>query len=339
MSDRLTSITLLSPIPHFTAGFAPLVLMKALGFDHEEGIDVTVRELGIPSKAWQGVANREGDATWVNTVFIFTARDMGLDMKVFSAYARHQNRSFVVADESPVRSIAELKGATLGLFARDHEQFADAALRAHGIDPERDVRFVSFRHEQSFEADRMAAALKSGEIKALWLLDIMHGHVEIEGVKLRRLPAGVVDRLTPSSCLFTNGESLANRPEALEGLARAIARGTLFAHVNPEAAIRVVWKHEPRTRPAPGQEERALRRDRIGLMARLTNHGIEDPADPRLGWISAAEMESWRDFMVETKAISKPLPLETYYTTAFMGEINDFDAPALIARARSFVVN
>ena len=339
MPERLTPITLLSPIPHFTAGFAPLVLMKALAFDREEGIDVTVRELGIPSKAWQGVANGAGDATWVNTVFIFTARDIGLDMKIFSSYARHQNRSFVVADESPVQSIAELKGATLGLFARDHEQFADAALRAHGIDPERDVRFVSFRHEQSFEAEKMAAALKSGEIKALWLLDIMHGHVAIEGVKLRRLPAGIVDTLTPSSCLFTNGASLADRPEALAGLARAIARGTLFAHVNPEAAIRMVWKYEPRTRPAPGLEERALRRDRIGLMARLRNHGIEDPANPRLGQISSAEMESWRDFMIATKAISRGLPLETYYTTALMDEINNFDVPALIERAHTFVVN
>jgi hypothetical protein len=43
--------------------------------------------------------------------------------------------------------------------------------------------------------------------------------------------------------------------------------------------------------------------------------------------------------MVETKAISKALPLETYYTTAFMDEINAFDAPALIERARTFVVN
>ena len=335
MTARLEPVTLLSPLPYLTAAFAPIVLMNTLGFDRDEGLDVTVRDIGMPGKSWKGLIDREGDATFINTIFTFVARDQGHDMRIISSYARHQNRSFVVPDESPIRSIAELKGTKLGVFARDHEQFADAALRAHGIDPEHDVTFASFRHEQSFEADKMAAALKSGEIKAIWLLDVMYGHLEIEGIKLRRLPGGVVDTLTPCSSVCTNDDVLARRPAVLVGLCRAIARATLFAHVNPEAAIHAVWEREPRNKPAPGDEARILRRDRIGLETRLKNHGIEDPKNPRLGQVTATEVAAWRDFLVDTKTISKPLPVDTYYTTAIMEKINDFDAPALIERARS----
>lgn len=336
MVEKLAPVTLLSPLPYTTAGFAPIALMTEMGFDRDEGIDVTVRNMGIPGKAWRGLLDREGDATFINTNFTYLARDRGRDMRIFASYARHQNRAFVVPEESLIQSIEELKGKTLGLFALDHEEFANAALRAHGIDPDRDVRFVNFRHENSFEADRMAAALKSGEIEAIWLLDIMYGHLAVEGVTLRRLPSGVVDKLTPSSCLCTNDEVLVKNPEALAGLARALARATVFAQGNPEAAIKVVWRHEPRNRPEVGQEGRMLQRDRIGLETRLRNHGIEDPSRPKLGVINASEIEAWRDFLYDNKAISQRLPVDSYYTTSLMDKINDFDALDLISRAKAF---
>ena len=201
MSATLKQVTLLSPLPYLTAGFAPIVVMKALGFDRDEGLDVEIRDMGIPGNAYRGLLNREGDATFINTIFTFLTRDKGSDMRIFGAYARHQNRSFVVPEESPVRTIEELKGSTLGLFSMDHEEFAEATLRAHGIDPARDVRFINYRTTQSYDADKMAAALKGGAIKAIWLLDVTFGLVEMEGVKVRRLPSKFVDKLKPSSSL------------------------------------------------------------------------------------------------------------------------------------------
>jgi NitT/TauT family transport system substrate-binding protein len=185
----------------------------------------------------------------------------------------------------------------------------------------------------------MAAALKSGEIKAIWLLDITYGLLAVEGVKVRRLPSKAVDRLTPSSSLCTNDEVLAKRTEDLAGLNRAIARGTVFSHANPDAAIRLVWKYEPRARPAPGQEQRALERDRIGLKVRLQNHGIEDPNKPNLGVIVASEIEAWRDFLFDTKAIAKKLPVDDYFTTTAMRGVNNFDAPGLVKRAQDFRIS
>jgi NitT/TauT family transport system substrate-binding protein len=328
----LEQVTLLSPLPYLTAAFAPVVVMKELGFDRDEGLEVAVRELGVPGNAWRALINREGDATFINTIFTFLARDKGFDMKIFGCYARHQNRSFVVPQGSAVQSIAELKGATLGLFSLDHEEFATATLRAHGIDPDRDVRLINYRTTKSLDADKMAAALESGELKAIWLLDIMYGHLEIEGVKIRRLPSAV-DKLTPASSLCTNDEVVKNRPQALRGLLRAILRGIVFTQANPEAAIGMVWKHEPRNRPAPGEEERSLRRDRIGLEMRLKNHAVGQPVNPRLGAVDASEIEAWRDFLLSNTAISKRLPVEAYYTSLIASGVKDIDAPSPVQSA------
>ena len=332
----LEQISLLSPLPYLTAGFAPVVVMKELGFDRDEDLDVTVRDMGTPGNAYRGLLDHEGDATFINTIFTFLTRDKGSDMKIFGAYARYQNRSFVVPEDSPVRSIEELKGATLGLFSMDHEEFAEATLRAHGIDPEKDVRFINYRTPQSYDADKMAQALKSGAIKAIWLLDITFGLLAVEGVKVRRLPSKLVDKLTPSSSVCTTDPVLAKRPQALAGLMRAIARGTVFARANPEAAIRLVWKYEPRTRPGAGGEQRALERDRVGLGVRLENHGVDDPSRPQLGIISPEEIAAWRDFLFDTKAIANKRPVGDYFTGELLGEVNKFDAPALVKRARDF---
>jgi hypothetical protein len=71
----------------------------------------------------------------------------------------------------------------------------------------------------------------------------------------------------------------------------------------------------------------------------LQNHGIEDPNRPHLGVIAASEIEAWRDFLFDTKAIAKKLPVDDYFTTAAMNKVNDFDAPGLVKRAQEFKIS
>ena len=155
---------------------------------------------------------------------------------------------------------------------------------------------------------------------------------------MRRLPSKAVDALTPSSSVCTNDEVLAKRAEDLARLNRAIARGTVFAHANPDAAIRLVWKYEPRARPAPGEEQRALERDRIGLKVRLQNHGIVDPNKPNLGGVSAAENQVLARFSVRHQGDLEEAAGRRLLHDRDTGLANDFDAPALVKRAKEFKI-
>ena len=341
-TGALEPVTLLSPLPtkgatpHLMPPVAPLVLINPLGYAAEEGLDVTIESCGIPSAAIEGVIEGRGDATFVNAVFNFLYRDQGHPFFAFSCYVRHQNRTFVVPETSDATSLQDLKGTTVGLFAIDHLPFARATLMADGIDADTEVKFNVYRHKDSFQADEMVNALKSGEIKSIWLLDVMVGHFPAAGVPVRNLPATLVDTLTPSACLLTTDSRMEERSDVLGRLARAVAKGTVFCQANPVAAVRLVWEHVREARPAPGAEDIAFQRDLFALKARLENQRVDNTRDPRWGLIEDEGMAAWQDFLLETGEIKTRLPLAEHYTNDLVETINDFDPAPVIEQARSY---
>ena len=334
-SGALEPVTLLSPFPHLMPPVAPLALIGPLGYAAQEDLDVTIESCGIPSAAIEGVIEGLGDATFVNAVFNFLYRDQGHPFFAFSCYVRHQNRTFVVSETSDATSLQDLRGTTVELFAIDHLPFARATLMADGIDADKEVKFNVYRHKDSFQADEMVNALGCGEIKSIWLLDVMVGHFPVAGVPVRSLPATLVDRLTPSACLFTTDSRMRERADVLGRLARAVAKGTVFCQTNPTAAVRLLWEHVPEARPAPGDEDDAFRRDLFALKARLENQRVDNTPDPRWGVIDDEGMAAWQDFLLETGEIQTRLPLGEHYTNDLVGTINDFDPAPVVEQARS----
>ncbi len=335
-TDALEPVKLLSPFPHLMPPVAPLVLINPLGYAAEEGLDVTIKSCGIPSAAIEGVIEGRGDVAFVNAVFNFLYRDQGHPFFAFSCYVPHQNRTFVVPEESDVTSLQDLKGTTVGLFAIDHLPFARATLMADGIDADKEIKFNVYRHKDSFEADEMVDALRTGEIKSIWLLDVMVGHFPVAGLPVCNLPATLVDRLSPSACLFTNDACMRERSGVLGRLARAIAKGTLFCQTNPTAAVRLLWEYVPEARPAPGDEDLAFQRDLFALKARLENQRVDNTRDPRWGAIDDEGMAAWQEFLLETGEIKTRLPLGEHYTNDLVGTINDFDPAPVINQAHSY---
>ena len=179
--------------------------------------------------------------------------------------------------ESGIRSLGELRGKTIGLHYDDPElfDFACATLRSEGVDPKADVEFVTLPGTP-LDAPRMAAAIREGKVQAVWQLDVLAEFMVGEGVHLRLLPAPAIDRLTPSSCLNALDATLAARPAVFGALGRSLAKATLFALVNPRAAIEIVWERYPDARPA-GRETQAMRRELAALEVRLAGHRIERP--------------------------------------------------------------
>ena len=82
--------------------------------------------------------------------------------------------------------------------------------------------------------------------------------MEVGGLKFRRL-------VNPAFAkFFSNGivareEFLQANPDALAGLGRAVAKATVFAMENPEAAARIHWKIYPDAKPKGVDDAQALR--------------------------------------------------------------------------------
>jgi len=334
-------LTVLIPAPRLSTGFAPIWLADALGYAAEEGVDVIfdLARSGSPKQAVEGVVAGDGDMTFVNIVFSMMARDRGVPLRVFYGFVRAQNRSFTVPVKSSIRRLAELRGKTIGLHFDDPElfAFAKAVLVGVGIGPDREVSFMPLPGTP-FNVERMAAALRDGEVDAVWQLDILSGLMAAEGVSLRHLPAPI-DRLTPSSTMCALDESLVSRPRVFGAFGRAVAKATVFALANPAAAIRVIWRRYPDAGPRPGEDEkRAFRGELASLKERLEGQRIETAAVPKWGAITEQEIAAWQEFLFTTKAINTRRPPSEYFTDALVSEFNSFDPQAIIAQANEYSV-
>lgn len=336
--SRLGAIKVLAPVPRPTSNFAPIWLAEALGYAAQEGLDYEVELVGTPKNAADGVEAGRGDTTFINVVFTLLARERGVPLRPYYGFVRTQNRSFSVPSASPIRSLGDLRDKRIGLHYDDPEllEFAKAALRGAGIDPDTEVSYTTLPGSP-LDAPRMAASIRSWEVDAIWQLDVLAGLMEAEGVPLRLLPSKLIDPLTPSSCFSALDEKLEARPDAYGAFGRALAKGTIFALSNPEKTIRLLWKAYPTAAPGLGEDEaRAFDGELRALKVRLAGQRIDRASDPRWGAITRPEMEAWQDFLLRTGAITTRRDPSAYFSDALVEAFNAFDAQRIISQARSF---
>ena len=327
MSTPSHRMTVLAPVPHTTTNFAPVWLADALGCAEAEGLDYRVELSNSPKESVERITAGQGDATFVNIVFALLSQERGVSLRPFYAFVRKQNRAFSVPVDSPIKSLADLRGATIGLHYDDPElfQFACVSLKGAGVDPEKDVSFKPLAGSP-LDAPRMAAAVRDGEVQAIWQLDVLAGLLEAEGVPVRLLPAPMIDPLTPSSCFITLEKNLQERPEAYAALGRAIAAATRYALERPEETVKLIWERYPDARPGPQEDaERAFRGEVAALKVRLEGHRIEQAPIPLWGAISTDEIARWQDFFLQTGAFAARRDPRQYFSDAL---VPGFNAPA-----------
>ena len=337
--ERLTYVI---PMAHLPASLAPVMLVKALAYDRDEGFEMQIRVGGSPQEAGAAVGAGQGDVTFFHLVFGFFGREHGRHLKAFYSYARGRNRSFSVPLDSTMKTLADLRGKTIGLHSAGTKSsvqltgpfdLARAVLRDEGIDPDRDVRLAPLPGSP-FNGREMAEAVRTGKVDAVWQLDFNNALFDAEGLPLRALSSRVLDHLTPVSCLFTTDQYLAKHADLLGRLGRAVAKATVFAMTNPEATVRLAWQHVPQTRPAPRDEAPTLKRDLASLSARLQNQRLELGREPRWGAITEEEVANWQGFLLRAKAITQRRAPREYYTGTLIEQFNDFDASSVAAQAR-----
>lgn len=335
---NLGTLSVLAPVPHATTNFAPVWLADALGYAAAEGLDYRVVIAESPKDAVEGVIAGDGDCTFVNIVFTLLTRERGIPLVPFYAFVRNQNRGFSVPVDSPIKTLADLRGTTIGLHYDDPElrQFAHAALTGAGVDPETDVTFVPLPGSP-LDAPKMAAPLRDGTVQAVWQLDVFAGFMAVEGVPVRLLPAPMIDKLTPTSSFNALENTVESRSAAFGALGRAIAKATIFTLANPGGAIRLMWDRYPDSAPGTGDDsDRAFRRELAALKVRLEGHRIDHASIGKWGAISAGEMAAWQEFLLGTKAIETRRDPSVYFSDALVAEFNAFEPAPVIAEAKAY---
>ena len=120
-------------------------LPQALGYWKEEGLDVTVTSVEGSVAGMQQLAAGNLQIVSLGPEEIVIGREKGVKIKGFYVQARETIYRIVVAADSPLQKLADLKGKTIGVpaLASGSVPFAKALVASVGLDPEKDVKILA----------------------------------------------------------------------------------------------------------------------------------------------------------------------------------------------------
>ncbi len=304
-------------------------LPTALGYWKEEGLDVTVTSVEGSVAGMQQLAAGNLQVVSLSPEEIVIGREKGVHIKGFYVQARETIFRLVVPADSEIRAVRDLKGKTIGVptLASAAVPFAKAMAASAGLDGEKDLKFLA-----TGVGAPGALALSQKKVDAYGLWDTLQASMENGGLKLRRLDLPLVHEMLGQT-LATSDELLASSADVLVGVARGIAKATVFGLANPEAAVRIHWKLYPASRPQSGDEAKLMQDALRVFMSRFDLQRVDTRADKRFGFGSPAQWAKLQAIYKEQKVVQGTVPPGDLYSAQLIDRINTFDAAAIVRQA------
>lgn len=322
---------LTSPTP--TVAEAPHASVPAmLGFWKEEGLDVEVHPTSGSTQAVQLVTAGTSNFTMATVEPLIIGKQKGAKLVAIYNHVREPIYTIAVTEDSPVKSLTELKGKRIGVLSLSSGAvpFSKAMLASVGIEPEQGVGWLPIGIGQ-----QSVNAVKSNAVDAIGYWDWGYAIMENAGLRFRHFTTPETKNVL-SLAVVANEDFIAANPDVAAKFARGIAKSTLFTISNPEAAVRIHWEKYPQSKPTGIPEEQALKEAVHVLKARLEKYRIDNRSVPRWGAFTKEEWEATQDFLLNAKMISERKDTAAYYTDKFLDSINAFDQDAIRRRAKDY---
>ncbi|MDR1832402.1 MAG: ABC transporter substrate-binding protein [Fusobacteriaceae bacterium] len=216
---------------------SPTYIAYENGYFAEEGFDVTLITADGETRK---VGLNNGTLPLTNTDFQFLPPiEQGLKFSVVDGL-HYGCISIVVRGDSPIKSVADLKGKKIGVDELGSSPFQVTAswLALNDINVKGDVEIVPFGSDGNLQIQ----ALKNGEIDAAALWDPF-GTVAEQREGFRKLfDLGTHPDFAGKYCcfLFASDKVLEEEPEKIASLLRAYHKAQDWIAKNPEAAAKIV---------------------------------------------------------------------------------------------------
>lgn len=248
------------------------------------------------------------------------------------AYSYYTKPWYLLAvnPDSPIKTIAELKGKTIGLSSLGPPQIpaVEIYLRSAGLKAE-DVKMVAVSNKVS-----AAQMLKDGQVDAMMQTANNMTVFENAGFTFRFFPKPAeLDNLFGAG-YYVHERSISNPTikDALGRYFRVVAKSVLFMKTNPEAAVRIHWKVKPDSKPTGQSEEKALANAMRDLATTAEYAG--KPSSGKWGEYNSDKMRAYIAFAGVSDTLKDPGYL---YTTAFVQAANAFKDDDVVAFAKNYV--
>jgi NitT/TauT family transport system substrate-binding protein len=260
------------------------------------------------------------------------------DLGLISAYTwmpRVHNQTAVKPD-SPIKSIAELKGKTIGIRSTGDSGyfFLQGAFASMGIDPHKDVEWLTVG-----AGGPAGRALYDGAVAALAIWDVEFVRIGFAGFPVRILPNPPVAKTLFGNTYLVNQAAFEKNKSLYGPMFQAVAKGQIFTAANPRAAILLHWDLYPESKLKGKTDEEQLK-NMIHLLEVRRDKWFPEPdaADQRMGAAMPSQWTASEKFALGfAPQIKGKIPdLSKLYTLAALDDANKFDRKQFEDFARNF---
>jgi NitT/TauT family transport system substrate-binding protein len=302
-----------------SASWVAFAVAQDKGFFADAGVKVQLQFAGTTGTLLQSMAVNRIDVGIPTTDGFLAAVDQGQDLKMFYSVARRAESYLAVLPDSPISSMADLKGKTIGVQALSSgpTTLARSGLRQAGLDPDKDVSFVAV----GLGAPALDAMQKA-RVDAVMLYNIAYSTLETtSNVKLKYI------RTPENADLFATTvvakkSWITDNPAAVKGFGRALTKAYIWSIAHPEDAIRAMWKFYPESKTT-SDDAAEMKLALANFQAKMADVNVGDPTGTRTwGKYDPAAVQHWIDFAVENGTIKQAVEPSDVYTNEFVSEYN-----------------
>ena len=320
VDGELRQATLLLPFP-LVIGFPPIYGAKSLGYYEEEGLDLSIETASGGAAVVQQIAagNAEFGLTPPGPIIIAAAA--GQDLIVPYVYRTQLVFGLVGPEDSDIEDLSDLAGTTIGVSEATGGEvpFLEAILVSNGLTPGVDVEIV-----ETGGGAATAAALDANRVDT-YFSDFFNTLELSFEMPLQTYDIGEFESLHSGSVMVSN-ELVANDPNLIICLGRAIARATERTYASPEAMIAILSEDY-------GDQITDPEFDLLFLEQVLTADVQYEDSGGLWGWNRAQSWELYVDLLTSQGEVTQVLDPASLHTNEFIDAINDFDRAAEIEAA------
>ena len=309
--------------------FYPISVADQLGYFKSEGIDLDLQVANGSSAVVQQLAAGNAQIGVIlapNTLLGFAE---GVKYKAFYDFVTKNTFDLKVLENSPINKLADLAGKKVGTIdlTRGDLPLLAGQLQKVGLTLRKDVQVIALGFNMAVQAN----SLKEGQVDALNISWNNAVGVEAAGIKLKCVTCDEAIQLASETTVVPD-EILKRDRRYIVGFGRALAKATVFAEANPEAAIALMKKVAP-------QEQTDAAYTKTFFNAAVT---ITTPRKP--GKYGLHDIAGWERLqtIMSTPVGDQPTGLQTkvdvnqLVTNELIDEINNFDAEAVRKQAKEY---
>ncbi|HEX7390787.1 MAG TPA: ABC transporter substrate-binding protein [Acidiphilium sp.] len=284
-------------------------LAKVKGWYKQAGLDVHIQDGNGSTSTVQIVAN-DGDVDVGDAALssMMVGRGKGEDIKAVACYARNGDAGLLIPKDSPIKSVADLRGKKLGYTASSLEgPFLNMFLAKGGLKPG-DCDLVNLN------GGAKIAAYVTGRLDGAFSAVGFFLPVVNEKRPSRALLFGDVGLRVPSYGLFATGKKIADRNDALKRLVSVSSGAWAYIAAGHEAEGVAAIRHErPR---APLSDAIMLAQIKLFLSFFNTPATRGRP----VGWMAGSDWAAAVETMTDVKMIKPGTNPDSFYTNALLDD-------------------